>query len=93
MLAALCRAKGIPARVAIGLVYYVPVQGLAYHMWNEVWITDGWVPIDATLGRGGIGAGHLKITDADLSDASPVSALLPVVEVIGQLELEIVSAE
>lgn len=93
LLAALCRAKGIPARVAIGLVYYAPAQGFAYHMWNEVWIADGWVPIDSTLGLGGIGAGHLKIADSDLNSASPVSALLPVVEVIGQLELEVLSAE
>ena len=93
LLAALCRAKGIPARVVIGLVYYSPVQGFAYHMWNEVWIADGWVPIDSTLGRGGIGAGHLKIADSALSSASPVSALLPVVEVIGQLELEVLSVE
>ncbi|MBC8351370.1 MAG: transglutaminase domain-containing protein [Planctomycetes bacterium] len=93
LLAALCRAKGIPARVAIGLVYYGPVQGFAYHMWNEVWIADGWVPIDATLGLGGIGAGHIKIADSDLNSASPVSALLPVVEVLGQLELDIVSVE
>ena len=62
-------------------------------MWNEVWINDRWIPLDATLGRGGIGAGHIKIGDSDLSSASPVSALLPVVQVIGQLELEIVSAK
>ena len=93
LLAAVCRARGIPARVAIGLVYYGKAQGFAYHMWNEVWVADGWVPIDATLGRGGIGAGHLKIADSALSSASPVSALLPVVEVIGQLELEVMSAE
>ena len=91
LLAALCRAKGIPARVAIGLVYYGRAQGFAYHMWNEVWIADGWVPIDATLGLGGIGAAHLKIADSALSSASPVSALLPVVEVLGQLELEVLS--
>jgi hypothetical protein len=91
LLAALCRAKGIPSRVAIGLVYYAPVQGFAYHMWNEVWIADGWVPIDSTLGLGGIGAGHLKIADSALSSASPISALLPVIEVIGQLELEVLS--
>ena len=46
-------------------------------------------PIHATLGRGGIGAAHLKVADSDLSSASPVSALLPVIDVIGQLELEI----
>jgi transglutaminase-like putative cysteine protease len=93
LLAALCRAKGIPARVAIGLVYYAPVQGFAYHMWNEVWINNGWIPIDSTLGLGGIGAAHLKITDSDLNSASPISALLPVVEVIGQLEVEVINIE
>ncbi|MBP90482.1 MAG: hypothetical protein CMJ64_27875 [Planctomycetaceae bacterium] len=93
LLAALCRAREIPARVAMGLVYYAPAQGFAYHMWNEVWINDQWIPMDATLGRGGIGAAHLKVADSDLSSASPVSALLPVIDVIGQLELEIISVE
>jgi transglutaminase-like putative cysteine protease len=77
----------------MGLVYYAPAQGFAYHMWNEVWINDQWIPMDATLGRGGIGAAHLKVADSDLSSASPVSALLPVIDVIGQLELEIISVE
>ena len=62
-------------------------------MWTEVWIKDQWIPMDATLGAGGIGAAHLKITESDLSSASPVSALLPVVQVIGQFELEILSVE
>ena len=93
LLAALCRARAIPARVAMGLVYYAPSQGFAYHMWNEVWVNDQWIPMDATLGRGGIGAAHVKVADSDLSSASPVSALLPVIDVIGQLELEILSVE
>lgn len=41
---ALCRARGIPAR---------PVHGLT-HDWAEIYIPDvGWIPVDATLGRGG----------------------------------------
>ena len=52
LLAALCRARKIPARVAFGLVYYPPQKGFAYHMWNEVWIADRWIPLDATLGHG-----------------------------------------
>lgn len=93
LLAALCRARDIPARVAMGLVYYGPAQGFAYHMWNEVWIEGQWIPLDATLGRGGIGAAHLKVADSDLSSTSPISALLPVIDVIGQLDLEIISVE
>jgi hypothetical protein len=93
LLAALCRARKIPARVAFGIVYYPPQQGFAYHMWNEVWIADRWVPMDATLGLSGIGGDHIKLADSNLAGASAYSAMLPVIQVFGRLELEVVEAE
>jgi hypothetical protein len=93
LLAALCRARKIPARVAFGLVYYPPEKGFAYHMWNEVWIKDRWVPLDPTLGMGGIGADHIKLGDSNLSGGSPLADLLSVIQVFGRLELEVLSAE
>ncbi len=90
LLAALCRARGIPARVAIGLVYSPPAGGFLYHMWNEVWIADRWVPLDATLGLGGIGAAHLKVTDTNLGGASAYSSLLPILNVVGQLKVKVI---
>jgi len=90
LLAALLRARKIPSRVAIGLVYHAPSAGFAYHLWTEAWIGDRWVPLDATLARGGIGAAHLKITDSNLDGASAASAFLPVIQVIGQMEVEVV---
>ncbi len=70
LLAALARARGIPARVAIGLVYQASTQSFAYHMWNELWVNEHWLPLDATLGRGEIGAAHLKLSDSNLAGAS-----------------------
>jgi hypothetical protein len=93
LLAALARARGIPARVAIGLVYQTSSQGFVYHMWNELWIGNQWVPMDATLGRGGIGAAHLKLTDSNLAGAQAYSSFLPVAQVIGQLKIEILDVE
>jgi len=93
LLAALCRVRKIPARAAFGLVYYPPQQGFAFHMWNEVWIGDRWIPLDGTLGRGGIGADHIKLGDSDLSTGSGLTTMLPVVNVFGRLELEVLSAE
>ena len=93
LLAALCRARGIPARVAIGLVHFEPVGGFAYHMWTEVWIDQRWIALDATLGQGGIGAGHLKITDSNLEGSESLSAFLPVFKLLGQLQLEILEVE
>jgi len=93
LLAALCRARKIPARVAIGLVYYAADGGFAYHMWTEAWIEDRWIPVDATLGRGGIGAAHIKFAHSSMHGANALGELLPVVKAIGRLELEVVTVE
>lgn len=93
LLAALCRARKIPARVAIGLVYYPAASGFAFHMWNEAWIDDRWVPLDATLGQGGIGAAHLKLADSDLDGTDAYSTFLPVAKVMGQLKIEVMAVE
>ena len=62
-------------------------------MWNEVYIDGAWIPLDATLGKAGIGAAHLKITDSNLEGVSPNAAFLPVTEVIGQLKIEILEVQ
>ncbi len=93
LLAAACRARQIPARVAIGLVYYGQAGGFAYHMWTEVWVGDHWIPLDATLGQGGIGAAHVKVAESNLASGSGYAAVLPVFEVMGRLQLEIVAVD
>ncbi len=91
LLAALARARGIPARVAIGLVY--KDQAFYYHMWTEMHVGDQWIPLDATLGQGGIGAAHLKMAHSSLKGSSALSSLLPVLQVIGRLKIEILEVE
>jgi transglutaminase-like putative cysteine protease len=93
LLAALARARGIPARVAIGLVYVEDHPGFAFHMWNEVWIGDRWIPLDATRGLGGIGAAYLKLSDSSLQGEAAYSCFLPVAQVIGQAKIEILESE
>ena len=82
---ALCRANGIPSRTALGLVY-APAPGgkpfLAYHMWFEVYVAGDWVALDATLGKGSIGPGHIKITDAHWHDERTFAPLLPVLRTL-----------
>jgi hypothetical protein len=83
--AAMCRALGVPSRTALGLVY-APGQGgkpfLAYHMWAEVYAGDQWVPIDATLSLGGVGPGHVKITDHSWHEEKSFAPLLPVLRAL-----------
>ncbi|MFI4875620.1 MAG: transglutaminase family protein [Blastopirellula sp. JB062] len=95
LLIALLRAHDIPARAAVGLVYYDgrSGRGFAYHMWTEAWINDRWIPLDATLGLGGIGTGHIKIADSDLAGGGAFAAFLPVTQVIGNIEIKPLASE
>jgi hypothetical protein len=93
LLAALARARGIPARVAIGLVYMQSQQRFGYHMWTEVHVKGRWIPLDATLGQGGIGAGHLKLADSNMKGASGLSSFLPVAQVLGRLKIEVIDVK
>lgn len=93
LLAALLRARGVPARVAMGLVYVPDAQALAYHMWTEAYVHDRWMPLDGTMGRGGIGAAHLKLGQSTLAGASAYSSLLPVAQVLGRLRVQVLEEE
>jgi hypothetical protein len=93
LLAALCRARGIPARVAVGLLYSAEDQRFLYHMWNEVWINDRWIPLDATLGNGGIGGCHLKLRDSSLAHETAYGMVSPVIYLIGRLHIDVVASQ
>lgn len=98
MLAAgMCRALGIPSRTAIGVVFVNSRDGkppvLAYHMWFEVYANSQWMALDATLGYGSVGPGHLKITDASWHEEKSMAPLLPVLGLLAASpKVEVLSA-
>lgn len=65
--AAMCRAVGIPARVVVGIAYvedFTGLQGFGPHAWDEAYVGDVWLGLDATFkgtGRGGYDAGHIAL--------------------------------
>lgn len=93
LLAAMLRARKIPSRVAVGLVYAERYAAFAGHMWTEAWLGDRWVALDATLGHGGTGVGHIKLADTALSHEgpSPVLSFLPLMNVLEDVSIECVS--
>jgi hypothetical protein len=95
LLAAMLRAKQIPSRIVVGLVYAERMFAFGGHMWTEAYLNDQWIPLDATLGLGGIGAAHIKLATSSLSDDGPaaISGFAPLMSVIGKLKLEVISAE
>jgi len=95
LLAAMLRTKGIPSRVVVGLVYADRLFAFGGHMWTEANLNGQWVPLDATLGRGGIGAAHIRLADSSLSDDGPaaISGFAPLMTVIGKIKIEVISAK
>jgi len=64
LLAALCRASGIPARVVWGCVYTPEYGGsFGHHGWTEVYVGEaGWIPVDATLHETDyVDSGHVRL--------------------------------
>jgi len=63
LLAAFCRAVGIPARMVTGGAYTTIMDGsFGQHGWNEVWMGEaGWVPVDCTFQESDyLDSGHIR---------------------------------
>jgi transglutaminase-like putative cysteine protease len=94
--AAMCRAAGVPSRTAIGVVYADGRTGpvFAFHMWTEVYVNGQWIGLDATLGKGGIGPAHLKVSDHSWHDMRALTPLLPLMRVmLSEPAVEIVNVQ
>ena len=67
--AALCRAAGIPAQVAVGYVYCPEFGGrgsvFVGHAWTRAYVGGKWIGLDSTRGAGGYSAGHLMLAAGD----------------------------
>ena len=64
LLAALCRAAGIPARVVWGCLYTPEYGGsFGHHGWSEVYMGEaGWIPIDVTIHETDyVDSGHIRL--------------------------------
>ena len=87
---AMARAAGMPARIAVGLVY---VRGaFYYHAWPEVYIDEGrgrglWLPVDPTLNQFPADATHLRLARGGLDKQA---AILPL---IGHLKMTVLDMD
>jgi hypothetical protein len=91
LLAALARAAGIPARFAMGYVYYLGIWG--GHAWTEMWLGEEWVPFDAALyAPRPADAARFAFLRSSLADGLGVGALAGA-QLYGNLDLEVLAYE
>ncbi len=93
LLCAMLRAQGIPARVAVGLVYadtFLGHEGIfGWHLWTQGLIDGRWVDLDATLARR-YHAGHVLAATSALAEGGIDMEIAPVLMLLGNLEIEVV---
>lgn len=73
LLAALCRAVGIPARVVFGAMYAPNYGGgFGQHAWNEVYMGEaGWIPVDSTAFETDfLDSGHIRVSELHSATSS-----------------------
>ncbi|MHC5018760.1 MAG: transglutaminase-like domain-containing protein [Planctomycetota bacterium] len=95
---ALCRAAGIPARLAGGL-RYATAQGndaqnhslMSYHAWAEVYLGK-WVGVDAMIAHGTADAARIRFGVTQLADENPESALINIGTCVDRIDLKILEA-
>ncbi|WP_337177884.1 transglutaminase-like domain-containing protein [Paludisphaera sp.] len=90
--AAMSRAKGIPARVAVGLIYVdnkqMKAKGFGFHMWHEVHVNGRWVALDSSFDQSTVDGTHIKLSESSLEGVSPFESFLPILRVQGKATIE-----
>jgi hypothetical protein len=87
---AMARAIGLPARIAVGLVY---MHGaFYYHAWPEVYLREApgrglWLPVDPTLNQFPADATHVRLARGGLDRQAAI------VPLIGRLRMEVLDLE
>ena len=86
LFAALARAAGVPARIAIGLAWSEALSAFGYHAWVEVY-AGRWIPMDPTFGQPTVDATHLKLFDGSLEEWPRLLGY------VGNLKIEVLEVE
>lgn len=90
---AMARAIGIPARIAVGLVFVRGAQGaFYYHAWPEVYLDERhgrgyWLPVDPTFNEFPANATHLRLARGGLDKQAAI------VPLIGRLKMTVLDME
>jgi transglutaminase-like putative cysteine protease len=89
--AALLRARGVPARVALGFASLG--QGVFIgHAWCEAWLGGAWVGVDAALREFPAGAERVKLANLDGRGDMRIAATNLMMRTMSNLEIEILGA-
>jgi len=80
----LCRAAGLPARVATGIAYSKAFGVFGGHAWAEVYVGK-WVAVDPTFGEPVANPAHIKLVNGD-----SFIETARILSVLGKMKIEVI---
>lgn len=93
LLTALLRARKIPSRLAIGIKFSPGEPSrMTYHAWTLAHVGGDWLHLDATDGCVAA-ADRVALLTTNLSGGNEYKALIPLLDVIGRIEVEVLGAQ
>lgn len=95
LLATLMKIRGIPARIASGLILTPGRPGFTGHVWVEAKIEDNWYPFDSTSPMSSRQL-RIKLTDSNFDDSSQSSGLslfTPILDLAGRSAFTVETSE
>ncbi len=97
LLAALGRINGLPSRVVVGLAYvpnFLNQQNVfGYHMWTQFYIDGQWYDFDAALEETVCSPARIALGVSSLKNSGVADLSLPLLKLLGSIELEVLSTE
>lgn len=97
LLAALGRLNGLPARVAVGVVYLPTFGGqknvFGYHMWTQFFIDGRWIDFDAALRESQCSPIRIAFATSSLKNTGLADLSLPLLSKIGAIDIDILEIE
>lgn len=92
LFAAIVRARNVPSRVAMGVIYNGSREepALVFHAWTEVYLKDHWVSIDASVEKASTNATYFKFVDTPFVDQNPYAPLLASLQIIDLMDISLV---
>jgi hypothetical protein len=98
LLAALCRAISIPARLSAGLLFVHEAKDFAskdffgYHLWTEIYCNRQWIALEPTnlSDSGYVDAMHIALWSERMDMPSMAEMGVRLAAVVGQLKIEVI---
>jgi hypothetical protein len=91
LLASICRAMNIPARVALGAIFNHSQEKpeMKFHAWIEIHDGNRWIPFDSTDDNFPVSIDRIKMRDTLFESANPYLEILNACKLLSELKIRL----